>query len=125
MRISPNDSVRAARFVGKMNPDMRIEDSGIDFWRGVQQEFEKDCHVIASRPELSNMKISDDAIIPIGKPTQYLLIPRPWDDKSKFLAQANFSQDNPGVLLDALRDLAARSEADEDGSNEYGTFYRN
>src|SRR5262249_13913463 len=55
---------------------------------------------------------------------KYLLVPRPWDDKSKFLAQAGFTQDNPDELMAALRRLAAETEAVEDGTNEYGTFYR-
>jgi hypothetical protein len=53
-----------------------------------------------------------------------LLIPRPSDDKSKFLAQADFTLDNPDALLDSLRRLAIEAEAVEDGSNEFGTFYR-
>ena len=36
------------------------------------------------------MKIPEDAIIPMEKLTAYLLLPRPGDDKSKFLAQAGF-----------------------------------
>jgi hypothetical protein len=31
------------------------------------------------------MKIPSDAIIPLEKITEYLLVPREWDDKSKFL----------------------------------------
>ena len=70
------------------------------------------------------MRVPDDAVIPEEKLTRYLLVPRPWDDKSKFLAQAGFTQDNPGDLMAALRRLAADSEAVDDGTNEYGTFYR-
>ena len=70
------------------------------------------------------MKIPDDAVIPEEKLTNYLLVPRPWDDKSKFLAQAGFTPENPDDLLAALRRLAAGSDAVEDGTNEYGTFYR-
>ena len=32
------------------------------------------------------MKIPDDAVIPVEKLRKYLLVPRPWDDKSRFLA---------------------------------------
>jgi hypothetical protein len=70
------------------------------------------------------MKIPDDAVIPVEKLTKYLLVPRPWDDKSRFLAQAGFDQSNPDALMAAIRALAIRAEGSEDGSNEYGTFYR-
>lgn len=70
------------------------------------------------------MKISSDAIIPEEKLTRYLLVPKPQDDKSKFLAQAGFTQDNPADLLSAIRQLAESVEAAEDGNNEYGIFYR-
>jgi hypothetical protein len=46
------------------------------------------------------------------------------NDKSKFLAKAGFTQANADMLRDAIRFLAASSEAVDDGSNEYGTFYR-
>lgn len=70
------------------------------------------------------MNISSDAIIPEEKLTRYLLIPKPQDDKSKFLAQAGFTQDNPADLLLAIRLLAESVEAAEDRDNEYGIFYR-
>ncbi|MBW4510233.1 MAG: hypothetical protein KME64_27490 [Scytonematopsis contorta HA4267-MV1] len=69
------------------------------------------------------MKILEDAVIPEEKITLYLLIPRIKDDKSKFLGQAGFTQDNPEELLTAIRQLAATAEAIEDNTNEYGTFY--
>jgi hypothetical protein len=58
------------------------------------------------------------------KLTAYLLVAREWDDKSKFLARAGFTRDNPDLLLEALRELAATSEAIEDRVDEYGTFLR-
>jgi hypothetical protein len=70
------------------------------------------------------MIIPDDAVIPLEKLTRYLLVPRPWDDKSKFLARAGFTLDNPDILLASLRGLAIGAEGMEDGTNEYGTFYR-
>ncbi len=70
------------------------------------------------------MRIPDDAVIPEEKLSRYLLIPRIRDDKSKFLAQAGFTQENSEALLAALRLLASSAEAVEDGTNEYGTFYR-
>jgi hypothetical protein len=70
------------------------------------------------------MRIPADAIIPEEKLTRYLLITRAQDDKSKFLAQAGFTQENPELLRAAIRLLVESAEAVEDGSNEYGEFYR-
>lgn len=70
------------------------------------------------------MKIPPDAIIPNSKITNYLLVLREQDDKSKFLAQAGFTQDNPEQLTLALRQLADSVKAVEDTTNEYGIFYR-
>ncbi len=70
------------------------------------------------------MKIPPDAIIPDDKLNRYLLVPREQDDKSKFLAQAGFTADNPEQLKLAIRQLAEQVEAVEDRSNEYGIFYR-
>ena len=70
------------------------------------------------------MKVRSDAIIPMEKLTAYLLVPREWDDKSKFLASAGFTRDNPHLLLAAIRELAATGEAVEDGRSEYGVFLR-
>ena len=69
------------------------------------------------------MKIPDNAVIPQEKLTKYLLISRIKDDKSKFLEQAGFIQDNPDDLLKAIRQLAVTNEAREDNINEYGIFY--
>lgn len=70
------------------------------------------------------MKLPIDVIIPDEKLIRYLLAPRAWDDKSKFLSQAGFSQNNPDDLKRSLAALAATSEAVEDGVNEYGEFLR-
>lgn len=70
------------------------------------------------------MRIPPDAVIPMEKLTAYLLVAREWDDKSKFLAQAGFTRENPHQLLAAIRELAATAEAVEDKGNEYGVFFR-
>lgn len=70
------------------------------------------------------MILPADALIPAEKLSHYLLAPRPWDDKSKFLAQAGFGKDSPETLLHALRALAARCDAVSDGVNDYGEFLR-
>ena len=69
------------------------------------------------------MKIPPDAIIPESKLTEYLLILQPKNDKSKFLAQAGFTLDNPADLLAAIRSIVASNEAIIDRTDEYGTFY--
>src|SRR5258707_207414 len=70
------------------------------------------------------MRIPVDALIPAEKLVRYLLVPRPWDDKAKFLTQAGFGQGDPESLLAALRGLAAEAEAVSDRENEYGEFFR-
>ena len=69
-------------------------------------------------------KIPVDAEIAPSKLIGYLLVPRPSDDESKFLARAEFTLDNPDELLGSLRRLAIEAEAVEDGRNEFGIFYR-
>ena len=70
------------------------------------------------------MRIPENAIIPESKLTEYLLVYRRKSDKSQFLAQAGFTQDDPNELALAIRDLIAENEAVIDRHNEYGTFYR-
>lgn len=70
------------------------------------------------------MKIPEDAIIPDAKLTRYLLVLRPRNDKSKFLAQAGFTAENPEALLNALRQLTRSNDALEDRTDEYGTYYQ-
>jgi hypothetical protein len=72
----------------------------------------------------SSMRIPADALIPAEKLTRYLLLPRPWGDKAKFLAQAGFERANAEALLGALRALAASADSIEDGENDYGQFLR-
>ena len=70
------------------------------------------------------MKIPDSAVIPDEKLTKYLLVLRPWDDKSKYLARAGFQLDQPETLRNAIRELSDRQEATADGFNDHGTFWR-
>lgn len=69
------------------------------------------------------MRIPEDIIIPGDKITRYLLVQKARNDKSKFLAQAGFTQENPEALTRAIRFQAVAAEAVEDRCNEYGTFY--
>lgn len=70
------------------------------------------------------MRVPEDLIIPDDKITRYLLVQKARNDKSKFLAQAGFTQENPEALKTAIQTQALAAEAVEDRSNEYGTFYQ-
>jgi hypothetical protein len=70
------------------------------------------------------MRIPEDFIIPDAKITQYLLVLKARNDKSRFLAQAGFTQENPEALKLAIQSQAMDKEAIEEKSNEYGTFYQ-
>ncbi|MBZ0285649.1 MAG: hypothetical protein K8L97_33265 [Anaerolineae bacterium] len=70
------------------------------------------------------MKIPPDAQIPEIKLTRYLLVFKELDDKSKFLAQAGFTSNNPDALEAAIREHLSRDEALLDRSDEHGQFYR-
>jgi hypothetical protein len=70
------------------------------------------------------MKLQGNIIIPEAKLTQYLLINREYDDKSKFLAQAGFTQNNPIYLKQSILTLIKTHDAIQDRQNKYGTFYR-
>ena len=70
------------------------------------------------------MKIPANAIIAREKLTRYLLIRQRKSDKSKWLAQAGFTLNNPDELETAIRQLVAGADAVYDGANRYGDFYR-
>jgi hypothetical protein len=70
------------------------------------------------------VKIPADSEIARTKLTHYLLVPKEVDDKSKFLAQAGFTQANPDRLESAIRRLIESAEAIYDVRDEYGDFYR-
>jgi hypothetical protein len=70
------------------------------------------------------VRIPEDLIIPEAKITHYLLVQKARNDKSKFLAQAGFTQETSEDLKAAIQTQAVAREAVEDRSNEYGTFYQ-
>ena len=70
------------------------------------------------------MRIPPDAIIAEAKVRDYLLVRRPWDDKSAYLGRAGFDVENWTELRGAIRQLADGVDAVADGVSEYGTFYR-
>jgi hypothetical protein len=67
---------------------------------------------------------ADEAIIPNEKLVNYLLVLRVEDDKSKFLAQAGFTLENPTALDNAIRKLISDNDAIQDKVNEYGEYFR-
>jgi hypothetical protein len=70
------------------------------------------------------MRIPEDSTISDAKISQYLLVLKARNDKSRFLAQAGFTQENPEALKLAIRRQAMNKEVIEEKSNEYGTFYQ-
>lgn len=70
------------------------------------------------------VKIPSEANIPQENLTRYLLVLKERNDKSQFLAQAGFTQENSETLTAAIALLIQSAEAVEDGTNEYGIFYR-
>ena len=70
------------------------------------------------------MKLPETVVIQREKLTHYLLVPQPKNDKSKFLAQAGFTQENPEALEAAIRRLVQENDAVQDRQDEYGTFYQ-
>lgn len=69
------------------------------------------------------MRIPNDAIILESKFTKYLLVFKPRNDKSQFLAQAGYTLENWQALKTAIQQLNRSADAIEDRNNEYGTFY--
>ena len=70
------------------------------------------------------MRIPEDLIIPDDKITRYLLVPQLRNDKSRFLAQAGFTQENSAELKLAIQTQAVAEDAIEQKRNEYGIFYQ-
>ena len=70
------------------------------------------------------MRLSGNIVIPEAKLSQYLLVFQEKDDKSKFLARAGFTPDNPEQLKQAILNLINQNEAIPDRVSKYGTFYR-
>jgi hypothetical protein len=60
------------------------------------------------------MKIPSDAIIQEQKLTKYLLVFKPRNDKSNYLAQAGFNLNNWQELKIAIRKVTQENEAIED-----------
>lgn len=70
------------------------------------------------------MKLSPDAIIVEAKLTQYLLKPLPQDDKSKFLAKADYTQENWQQLEKDLREQILPLDAIFTEQTRFGDHYQ-
>ena len=70
------------------------------------------------------MRLPKNLVVRREKLQQYLLVPRPTDDKSKYLSSAGFTLRTAGRLEEAILELARTAESKEDGRNDYGVFWR-
>ena len=69
------------------------------------------------------MRLPPDATIAEDKLTRYLLLPQARGDKSAFLAQAGYRQDNAGHLLRDLRTQLLPLETQRLELNTFGQYY--
>lgn len=69
------------------------------------------------------MKLPGDILIEREKLTQYLLVPRKRNDKSKWLAQGGYTLDNWQVLETDLRNLMLSTDAILVEETVYGKMY--
>jgi hypothetical protein len=66
------------------------------------------------------MNLPSNVVIAPEKLTQYLLVQRPRNDKSGFLAQAGYDLSNWRALEADIRALAQTADAEPAGRNEHG-----
>ena len=69
------------------------------------------------------MKLPEDTLIAHEKLTQYLLVLRKRNDKSKWLAEAGYTLENWQVLENDLRNQILSSDATLIENTEYGQMY--
>ena len=69
------------------------------------------------------MKLPDDTLIAPEKLTQYLLVPRKHDDKSKWLSQAGYTTENWKELENDLRHQILSFDAAPTDRTNYGQMY--
>lgn len=69
------------------------------------------------------MKLPENTIIASEKLWRYLLVPRPADDKSKFLASAGYTSENWRVLEHDLRQQILSLDAAEVEQTKHGVVY--
>ena len=69
------------------------------------------------------MKLPADSEIPLPKLLQYLLVPLARADKSKFLARAGYTTENPSVLIADIRSQILPLDATPAGTTKFGDFF--
>lgn len=69
------------------------------------------------------MKLPANSLIPLEKLTRYLLVPLARADKSKFLARAGYTPENPGLLMQDLKSQILPLDATAAGTNQFGEYY--
>ena len=69
------------------------------------------------------MKLPETSKISKDKLLKYLLVPRPENDKSKFLKQAGYTLNNWERLRNDLRKALKLEEAEKIDENEYGEIF--
>jgi hypothetical protein len=69
------------------------------------------------------VRIPADAIIAPDKLTHYLLVRKPKDDKSGYLAISGFDLSNADLLKAEIRRLTAEVEAVPEDVRQHGSFY--
>jgi hypothetical protein len=69
------------------------------------------------------MKLSSDALINREKIANYLLVWRPENDKSQFLAQAGYTERDADQLAADIREQLLSQEAKFEKTTEYGEMY--
>ena len=69
------------------------------------------------------MKLPFEIVIAPEKLTHYLLVRRPRNDKSHFLAQAGYDLSDWRRLEADIRSLAQTTDAEPGGSNLFGEFW--
>ena len=69
------------------------------------------------------MKLPANSEIPLPKLLQYLLVPLARADKSKFLALAGYTTENPLVLIADVCSQILPLDATPAGTTEFGDFF--
>jgi hypothetical protein len=77
----------------------------------------------AADTTIQRVKLPDNSIIPESKLTGYLLVPQARADKSRFLARAGYTANNPERLMRDLRDQILPMDATAAGSNRFGEYF--
>src|SRR5207249_4985615 len=69
------------------------------------------------------VRIPPDAILAPEKISGYLLVPKPRNDKSRYLARAGFTADNPDALASQIRRLTGASDPVSVRTTGFGEFF--